>query len=298
MGCWKQTCVVSNLPIEENDEVAVFILNKRHYTSSHPSYCYSDALYTPIPMVFYGKYNDYGTCTKNYGPGLPFLVNYVKNNLIEFEEGSNECHDIEVKKDSFDIIKMWDADYEDRLYIKTPGNQTKLEMVMVHKHIFDMIVNDTYTSTIYPSNGDWYEKQYTINDLVQNEITNFVKLYREFLENSSTLSVSSMHLYEARLFGFNADENVAVVSAMIDSYKDQPFIKRILMDHSNSDAIELITEFVKAKFVMDFVDSIRKVWVPQSGRGSQSYNESSYRKLITAMTELLDKHDTRYDEYE
>lgn len=60
MGCWCETCMLSNLPICEGDDVVIIPLfnrfgrNMSYYYGYEPTDCYC-----PLPPII-GKYNDYG----------------------------------------------------------------------------------------------------------------------------------------------------------------------------------------------------------------------------------------------
>lgn len=316
MGCWNQTCVVSNLPICDNDPVVVFLLEQRNQQNlTKSNFCYSNALYNPVPMIFYGKYNDYGTCDENTGLGLKLLLNVIKSKLVEFDVGSNTCHDIEVKRESFDIEKMWDADYEDRLFVEAHRTKTKLDMVMVHRHIFDKIVNQEFSTTIYPQGGNYYEHCYTLESLSNNEITKFVDRYHDEYHAIESKRVNGQlasgsyiiefYRLDELFFGFNSDVDIQAFSQfsrtsnssmLLDS--DKKFIGNIIKQNTKENAVILLTEYVKSRMVMNFMESTRKVWTIQSGRGSQDTSSSDYRLLMSAMADIMDARDAEYEDDE
>lgn len=115
MGSWNHTCAVSNLHIHAGQEVVVFMLaeNQRKKT-----FCYNNALYDFCPIPFYGEYDDYGGVNKCSGFGLNVVVEAIREQLYEVGQGPNEYHDCEVRKDGFDITKLFEADHEDRLFIQ------------------------------------------------------------------------------------------------------------------------------------------------------------------------------------
>ena len=57
MGCWDETCMLTHLPIIVGEKtVAVFIAQKRNSLDT----CYSDSIFAPISLPFFGQYDDYG----------------------------------------------------------------------------------------------------------------------------------------------------------------------------------------------------------------------------------------------
>lgn len=114
MGSWNHTCAVSNLHVCCGNEVVVFMLAQNHTTRS---FCYSNAHYDLCPIPFYGKYDDYGGVDECNGAGLNVVIDSIRSRLYEMGEGANQYHDCEVRKDSFDVAKLFEADHEDRLFV-------------------------------------------------------------------------------------------------------------------------------------------------------------------------------------
>jgi len=73
MGCWNETCGLTNLPIRYNDEVVGFLLLE----NSYPEIDYHcNGLYTLMSLPFTGKYNNYG-CLKE------IIKHYEEKKLYE-----------------------------------------------------------------------------------------------------------------------------------------------------------------------------------------------------------------------
>jgi hypothetical protein len=121
MGCWNGTCAISNLHITAGQDVMVLLLLKNDKESGD-GFCYSNALYDVCPVPFYGKYDDYGGVEDPEGFGLNLVVKAMRQQLYEFGEGPNEYHDCEVKRATFDIDKLFEADHEGRLGIQEARN--------------------------------------------------------------------------------------------------------------------------------------------------------------------------------
>ena len=60
MGSWKETCMMSNLPIHCGDEVAAFVLRPTYNVDEEGTVCYADDRYAPVGFPVRGKYDDYG----------------------------------------------------------------------------------------------------------------------------------------------------------------------------------------------------------------------------------------------
>lgn len=116
MGCWNKTCMISGLHIRAGQPVAVFMLGQRkvHFDS----FCYSNSYFDACLLPFYGEYNDYGAVEKCHGVGMNYIVEALRENLVEMEQGSNPYHDPPAKKDTFNIDKLFELDHEGRLLVK------------------------------------------------------------------------------------------------------------------------------------------------------------------------------------
>lgn len=66
MGCWNGTCMISNLPINDGDEIKLIFLHQKYgRIDKNPiigqsAYVYSTDLLTPAFLAINGQYNDYG----------------------------------------------------------------------------------------------------------------------------------------------------------------------------------------------------------------------------------------------
>lgn len=114
MGSWNGTCAVTQLHVTSGQKVAVFMLQKRE---KQHDFCYTHTFYRPCILPFYGEYNDYGAVEHCYGIGLPVILECIKSQLTELEQGPNQYHDIAAKRDTFDIDALFELDHEDRLFI-------------------------------------------------------------------------------------------------------------------------------------------------------------------------------------
>ena len=90
MGCWNNTCGLTNLPIIVGDEVYVFPL-KENDLSEYRSHCETSALFTPSSMPFIAKYDDYGGGEDACGIALDDIIDGIKLDLIEMEGVITQC---------------------------------------------------------------------------------------------------------------------------------------------------------------------------------------------------------------
>ena len=60
MGCWNETCFISNLPIRHGDEVYLFVLAPISAVNQEGPLCNPDDRYIPVGFPIAGEYDDYG----------------------------------------------------------------------------------------------------------------------------------------------------------------------------------------------------------------------------------------------
>lgn len=139
MGCWNKTCGLSKLHIFAGDPVYVFVIEQN---LDHER-CYSTAFWSPALIPFESKYDDYGGGEESGGVWLPYIMEALKNSLIEQEVGENEYHDIAVKRDEFNEELFFESTHEGRLLTKDwRGNSREVDFVMFRKDVVDDILTN------------------------------------------------------------------------------------------------------------------------------------------------------------
>lgn len=151
MGCWNKTCGLTNLHIYAGTPVYVFILVEPTYGGDDSS---PNSIYDVCPTPFYSHYDDYGGGEDSSGSWVPYLISGFSENLIEKEVGENEYHDIEVKREGFDLEKFFETVHEKRLYllnrrrmIHNDGSfkgkeEVRVSFTMLHKSIVDRLLDE------------------------------------------------------------------------------------------------------------------------------------------------------------
>lgn len=61
MGCWNETCSITNLPILDGEPVVAFVLQNNPYRADADKVCvYPDDIWAPVGFPIFGDYADYG----------------------------------------------------------------------------------------------------------------------------------------------------------------------------------------------------------------------------------------------
>ena len=281
MGCWNHTCAVTNLPIFEHEEVEVILLKGNPFSQHESSYCYSDSTWQPIPLTFHGTYNDYGAVQNCEGLALPTILTAIRDNLVEFEVGENEYHDIEVKKDGFDAAALFEADHEGRLYIKNEIRMADSPEKLRVKHI--VVRKDVYDTITEKTTIDWWcgranhklsnldTEQFTkdIDDLltIDDELAKIRAMFRGVGESFT----NDLLGYEGLgMVGINRPINV--VETLKELRKPQPDVYDGVLHNA-----------CRFAFFNHFMSSARKTYTVPSGVGSQDDTTKS-QELCARLT--------------
>ena len=159
MGCWNDTCFVTNLPVFAGDRVEVLFLRADPVSDS---FCYPNDSWTPYSFTFNGKYDDYGGVEDCEGVAIPLLVEAIQENLVEMPEKTREYNgrisvdNLAVEREGLTIDKILDYEQEERLRVyQWEDSTTKLgkklgqdketcfvKHVVIHKKVYDMLVGE------------------------------------------------------------------------------------------------------------------------------------------------------------
>lgn len=140
MGCWNETCFLSNLPIVDSDEVKVFILMESKEIKSKPC-CHTDN-YVPICLPFDAKYNEYG--------GVKEVVvsehtEYLINNLAIINSDGTKYIYKSMEQFIEDIIRG-------TIKMRHAFDERTLTVAYAHKRIYNQIT--VYSKITVPQNAN------------------------------------------------------------------------------------------------------------------------------------------------
>jgi hypothetical protein len=302
MGSWNKTCGLSNLHIHAGTPVYVFVLEK----NKDYNHCYSTSLFSPLLLPFESVYDDYGGGENSSGPALDYIMNMIKKDLVELEEGENQCHDIPVKKEGFDADKFFEAVHEDRLSIQGRRSEpTQLYFTMMRKDIVDDIL-DNRTIEDYVGDGKGtcgYDNNY-VRYQFADIVADIRPLLNEAMEKIAEAKTTNDTLANYMLYdGFEGmfpygHPNKVAKWLRGDSYRysrivDMKSVIRRGLEIGTVDSInkleEILTEHVKAIYIDGFMSAARKLWIPGGHEGSQSTSGGALRLLGAATVRALDR---------
>jgi len=282
MGCWNHTCAVTNLPIFAGDEVEVILLKSAMSPSDYASFCHLGSYYTPLPLTFHGTYNDYGAVEDCEGVALDTLINRLREVLVEFDVGENQYHDIEVKKEDFDVDYLFTIDHESRFYIDNgirmfdSPKTLRVKHIVVRKEVYDAIVEKTVIdwwcgpSKHKLSNLDTEQFAKDIDEFHNLDANDVKQMMMRFRGVGETITKEILKNEGGGVYGMNQPINI--LETLMDVRLNQPEIFDGLLDNA-------------LRFVMfnHFMEAARKSYVVPSGVGSQDDSTKS-QELCARLT--------------
>lgn len=305
MGCWNHTCALTNIPVSAGEDVYVIVLHQHFGGGDH---CYPTEYWQPIHLMFEGKYDDYGAVEDCTGAMLPYLVELIKLNLFEMELGENQYHDIAVKRDEFDIVKLFEADHESRLYVQPSGwdlrkgrTQVRLKHVVIRKSVLNRILQQYTNETMVTCETEQYgykTVQLTFDQYVEAGKVFYAK-QREEMDAAETPE-DRMMLRFSQYAGYDRDDLWSQVRHHIMHLPVLGGVDKLafeLLETQATDALEELIRQMATFFWLDnFMSDSRKMWCPPSGCGSQNDRTVAQRLLAEITISESDAYGQRWDE--
>lgn len=309
MGCWNKTCALSNLPIFHGEETYVFVI-ERSVGYGTDGGVYTHHMFRPCLLPFEALYDDYGSGEDNKGVGLSWIIEGIRNELVEVEQGENKYHDIPVKRDGFDVSALYETAREGRLKLKgypVIGYQEnpRLHIVMMRKDVVDRVLSEISYERYNSDSSDY--TYYTFNDIldsIDEMIEYSVKYIEKSDEDPDRLSFSLICRPSVLLLPWRTTNHASNwLRSPFESRSPQSQIfsmsevySKLIQKGELTEAKELITEFLKGVCINEFMDSTRRMWAPPSGEGSQTDALKEHKLLASITTSVADKLEHRWDE--
>lgn len=298
MGCWNQTCGLTQLHIRHGDEVMVFAMVKNRKVDS---LCYSTPFYSPIMMPFYAKYDDYGGGEECSGLGLPIVMDVLKRNLVELPVGDNKYHDIAVKREDFNDQLFFEACQEHRMFVKGRFDRERqhVNFVMFRKDVIDHLIgNRVLELYVGPEKGTYgWDNSYVSYKF--EDILADVPAVADYL---LTVESTPLGLWEPMHQLRNLGSNYAAKwlqngtdYRFSNMFRIDQYVVHLIQKKAKDKLVEFLSEYLKAVFIDSFLLDTRKHWSPQSGAGSQQQEHKPYRLLMSAMEHVLDAEKAEWE---
>ncbi len=312
MGCWNETCIVSNLPVVCGDEVAMTIVTR----NDDGEWYRPNSLFYISPIMFYGEYNDYGSGENCHGLGLHFTADEFR--AYKTRIGKNVKPDEFVEKIARDDLCFHDVKSFKANLSGNVGTEKRGRLGFIRKDILDRIMEDfSWEETFYGKTEDDEFIYFTINyqyflDCIPAAIKTFKDYYKKAQEETLATGQPSMTLMFHPVPETDMRDSNAVVrwiQAHNRESKDHPFHKSIgekIKSMAEADQDEQLTDFLaefsKYAVLYKFMSETRKVFTPQPNTSQDCDTDvhQFYAKIVTDVAIEMEKKynddwDERYD---
>lgn len=243
---------------------------------------------------FEGEYNDYGAVENCKGTFIPHLLEEIKNQLVEMEQGENQYHDIPVTKQDFNIEKLFDADHEGRLFVKNryahlqkdPSTlKSRLTHIVIRKEVFETIKQQHLIESYESVNGTY--------ELVTRTYDETLTKALDQLRATASIVDHPMGILRMSLLPLE----YALLKNLIDHNQLSAFdiIHDLAQTWDEQLASEAMVQLVDEYWLHSFMNDGRKAWSPTTGAGSQDDSTKAQRLLASIIVSTADKFDTRWD---
>lgn len=307
MGCWNQTCAVTNIPINGDTDVMGFFLESSEFFEADAyGTSYPDTLWSPVFIPFAGKYNDYGFMEDMDEKWFKRNITALKhiNTQIVPDERDNESIEI-TTNNVFDLIhagRLFTVNnlrHTDESYPR----QKTVGFMMVHKRVYDHMSKEI---------NSWaYNTPVTYMD-IYNEGMELIEYWMKQKENKDEDQDEDDKFYSPKSLaniirmgipGKNDDwktrnkfQSFCSVSSRSDKVSSiiikmiEIFYKKGELDNIH----EALKEVSKFMVFNSNMSTLRRQYFPPSGQGSQG---TSYKQHIEIAQVAIDIMNDRI-EYE
>lgn len=268
MGCWNQTCGVTNLPITWSDKIVLIPLIQNHVINPELTYNVNDC-YEPFGLPVYGEYNDYGGIKKasTHPKNIEF---YNKNDFFnspDFYE--DEESDVIFTENDLDNFFSGYICY-DGMYVKHRNSHKRINYMMVHKELYDKLIYEM--GLIIP-----YGQIKTLRELHKEKIKRSIS---KIIEYKNEIAKSEEDWYvDMCLVDFkikDAIEECCMID-LITPKTTYEFIFDSLMQNMDE---SLLDELVNMLLFKRALMHLRKGYLVMSGAGSQD-DDLYFHKIVS-----------------
>ena len=154
MGCWNETCGITNLPILSGQPVRLFFLaGKIQPNEGHAGFCNPNTHWTPRFLAIRGTYDDYGSLEDIHEDwNTRWIIGEVREAIVEVRLRKGAASDADdpwsPKHNDLDlggdlcINDLLDAIHEDSLWIPGTRGNISLGWMMVHEWAYQRLTRE------------------------------------------------------------------------------------------------------------------------------------------------------------
>lgn len=281
MGCYYNTCLLSNLPIDAEEKVYVFLV-KRADISRYESHCETTCFYKPLLLPFIAEYDEYGAGENCRGASYQYIINSLNWELDPIEKQ---------KFTEFNDSESWRLLSDKKLSV----NNQKIFSVMIHADLLDDVYENFKFEFYLKGKIEYktykelfeYISEYMIRncEILKSHVDKPYHILDQVEENSIEETVLRLFLYNKlysyRYFTFKYD----TLSVLLD-----------MLSNRNIQKFKEFLHMCMIGFVADsMLDNVRKIWLPNMHSGSQSFEQKSYKFINNYIENKIKDRNAKYD---
>lgn len=203
MGCFNDTCFLTNLPISHRDEVVAFFLvpNPYYEAANRCAYIHTTAQFTVLPIVLTGRYNDEG--------GMDHPKTAISEFLLEELQKVLDPKAFPAGRVSFEA--MFEAEHNENLFIESRhAGSLPLRHIFIRKQVLASLIS-TFEVTYIRFDADGARSRITQTfQQVVKEIPEFFSQYQRFkTELPEPLTATSTLQSASKVWGWVNDQLTA-----------------------------------------------------------------------------------------
>lgn len=349
MGCWNETCGITQMPICGGDKIRMFLIVEAEHWDEGGALYYSTDLWKPFGLPLKGTYDEYGRIEDIEEDALSdLLLNSLKEIIVEVP---NRMGDI-FKRDELDwataidfltdeglkvtdpnhisligkrlddlLAKMkeqfpdlpengWSSERSDlakqqKKEVKDDPAVVRMYHMMVHEDIYQALArNYKVPSTRFSS---WTDGN--LRGEMELGAQQYIKQVREEIE--ATKGMSEIDIIDRRFFKQmrslnSANRFTSATNHLTGNYGSGEYLKKYLdfvekkiEDGASDDDPEiknLTDQFIDFVCFNQCMGLLRKMWLPQCGKGGQDREFVIHKYLGEAITSFSEKKMKEWDE--
>jgi hypothetical protein len=343
MGCWNETCGITQMPIEGGDPVRLFLLvESEHYHSESGIMHYSTDLWKPFGLPLKGTYDEYGRIENIEQDVLSdILLESLKEMIVEVptrmgdvfkreelnwetaiefltDEGlkvTDPFHYSHITKRLNAILAKFKAEFPDlpdngwsserskladeqKKEVEEDPSVVRVYHMMVHEEVYQSFMKYKVPAERFSS---WTGGN--LREVLLADAQKYVSQIREELKETAGMSELDKFKHDGftkSMRRFDTQNRfVSLTNHLNGNYgsgshlgKYLDFIeKRVEAGAGDDDPqIKLLTDqFIQFAMFSQSMTLLRKLWMPQTGKGGQDREYALYKYLGQVITDFSDK---------
>jgi len=273
MGSWAETDGITQLPINYGDKVRAFILVHYDRRDEHDMHgggvCYSNEIWSPLGCVK-GIYDDYG--------GVEDIVQDINAKLLLSNFRDKWSKDITLEEALHCIEREEDVNYK---YI----GKTTLGIMLVLEDVCQSMIGFNPIGVDYNFRNRRNYIYRPTKDITKDSIETWYKSVSEkFKKVTDPVSLCTWGLMSGDDPALFMDTRNRFTSIFKEFFLESIQAGKSFEDSEVKEAAEAFFEMIS---IDDFVQGSRKLWTPQSGKGSQSNELDIYKHLNNTVSNII-----------